>query len=189
MTERRSGFGRWVCDTHVLVSGLLWPRGTAGRAFALATQRGGKLLMSEATLGELHHVLFRPKFDRFASRAIRADFLAALMPLVELVPASAPVRACRDPKDDKFLEVALHGNADALISGDDDLCVLDPFHGVPILRPVQFVALFEPPDDVQQAPPPHTLREPRPSYTSARMPDLLAAFLARRHGLLPAKTP
>ncbi len=182
MTERRSGLGRWVCDTNVIVSGLLWPRGIVGHAFALMTRHGSKLLMSEATLGELHHVLFGPKFDRFASHTVRSDFLNALMPLVELVPASAPIRACRDPRDDMFLEVALHGNADALVSGDEDLCVLHPFHNVPILRPTEFVALFASPDD-PQAQLPHAVQDPGPAYRTGRMPDLLAAFLNRRHGI------
>ena len=182
MTERRSGFGRWVCDTNVIVSGLLWRRGTAGEAFALSTRHGSKLLMSEATLGELHRVLFRPKFDRFVTRDIRAGFLTALMPLVELVPPSTPIRACRDPKDDMFLEVAVHGNADALISGDADLGVLHPFLGLPILKPAQFVALFGSPDD-QPAAFSRAMQEPIPKYRTGRMPDGLAAFLAQRHGI------
>lgn len=182
MTERRGGFGRWVCDTNVIVSGLLWRRGTAGRAFALLTRHGSTLLMSEATLGELHRVLLRPKFDRFETRAVRLDFLNALMPLVELVPASAPIRACRDPGDDMFLEVAVHGSADALISGDEDLCVLHPFHGVPVLRPAQLMTLFGLPDD-PAASPSRSLQEPTPAYQTSRMPVQLAAFLAQRHGI------
>ena len=48
------------------------------------------------------------------------------------------VSACRDPKDDKFLHVALNGNAEAIVAGDRDLLVLDPFHGVRILSPTAF---------------------------------------------------
>jgi uncharacterized protein len=163
-TERRAGFGRWVCDTNVLISALLRPQGTAGRAFGRAVQHG-KLLVSQPTLAELHDVLFRPKFDRYVSHAVRSQFLADLMPLLELVPASAAIRACRDPKDDKFLEVAVHGNADALISGDEDLLLLHPFHGVPFLAPAAFIARFEssgPGDDEAASAP--VLQEPRAAY-------------------------
>jgi predicted nucleic acid-binding protein len=47
---------------------------------------------------------------------------------------------CRDPKDDKFLEAALTSQADCLVTGDADLLVLDPFEGIPILRPAEFLA-------------------------------------------------
>ena len=53
---------------------------------------------------------------------------------------TAEVSACRDPKDDKFLELALSGAATHLISGDDDLLALHPFRGVAILSPHDFVA-------------------------------------------------
>ena len=48
---------------------------------------------------------------------------------------------CRDPDDDKFLELAVSGNADYLVSGDDDLLALHPFREIPILRPAEFLAL------------------------------------------------
>ncbi len=140
MTERHSGPLRCVCDTNVLVSLLLRPGGTPGQAFTRAVRDGGKLLVSKATLVELDDVLSRPKFDRYVSRATRSQFLVDLMPLMELIPPSLPIRACRDPRDDKFLEVAVHGDADALVTGDDDLLALDPFHGVAILTPQDFLA-------------------------------------------------
>ena len=49
-------------------------------------------------------------------------------------------QACRDPRDDKFLDVALGGGAKALITGDLDLLALHPFHDLPILSPAQFLA-------------------------------------------------
>ena len=50
---------------------------------------------------------------------------------------------CRDPKDDKFLDVAVAGHADALVSGDEDLLVLHPFQGIPIVQPAEFLAMFD----------------------------------------------
>jgi predicted nucleic acid-binding protein len=50
-----------------------------------------------------------------------------------------PVHACRDPNDDKFLEVAINGSADFILSGDSDLLALHPFHDIPIFSPSQFL--------------------------------------------------
>jgi predicted nucleic acid-binding protein len=51
------------------------------------------------------------------------------------------VKGCRDPKDDKFLEIALNGHADLIISGDKDLLDLNPFRGIPILSPAGYLKL------------------------------------------------
>ena len=58
----------------------------------------------------------------------------------ELVEVTAAVSACRDPKDYKFLELALSGAATHIISGDGDLLALHPFRGITILSPHDFVA-------------------------------------------------
>jgi len=57
----------------------------------------------------------------------------------EVVFITERIVACRDPKDDKFLELAVNGRADLIISGDVDLLALDPFRGVPIVTPAAFV--------------------------------------------------
>jgi predicted nucleic acid-binding protein len=49
------------------------------------------------------------------------------------------IRACRDPDDDKFLELAVNGRADMIVSGDVDLLALRPFRGIPVLGPAAFV--------------------------------------------------
>jgi uncharacterized protein len=59
-----------------------------------------------------------------------------------MVPIVQTVRACRDPGDDKFLEVAVNGQADLMITGDRDLLDLDPFMGIAILADLdQFGAM------------------------------------------------
>jgi putative PIN family toxin of toxin-antitoxin system len=57
----------------------------------------------------------------------------------EFVHIPSPIRACRDPRDDKFLELAVHGRADILITGDADLLALHPFQGIAILTPAAFL--------------------------------------------------
>jgi uncharacterized protein len=131
---------RWVLDTNVLISRLLLPGGTAARAVdhALAL---GVLLVSDDTLAELAQVLSRPKFDRWVSLAERQRFLQLLGGVARHVLITHRVQACRDPRDDKFLQVALNGEAEAIVTGARDLLALDPFHGVRIMQPVDFCSI------------------------------------------------
>jgi putative PIN family toxin of toxin-antitoxin system len=91
------------------------------------------------TLEELESVLFRPKFDMYLTLNERLDFFDNLKHTAEFIESVAPVSACRDPKDDKFLALALTGHADFILSGDDDLLVLHPFRGIDILNPRQYL--------------------------------------------------
>ena len=128
----------WVVDTNVLLGRLLAPRGVAARAVDRALARG-VLLVSEATLEELAEVLARPKFDPYLSRQERQRFIALLGGVARVVPIHHHLHACRDPKDDKFLDMALSGGAKAIITGDQDLLALHPFHTIPILSPAEFL--------------------------------------------------
>ncbi|NWG74848.1 MAG: putative toxin-antitoxin system toxin component, PIN family [Rubrivivax sp.] len=132
MAERR-----WVLDTNTLVSRLLLPGRTAARAVDHALALGTPLV-SDETLTELAEVLSRPRFDRWVTVAERQRFLQLLGGVARRVTITHRVQACRDPKDDKFLHVALNGGAEAIVTGDRDLLVLDPFHGVRILTPADF---------------------------------------------------
>jgi putative PIN family toxin of toxin-antitoxin system len=125
---------RIVIDTNVLVSRLLVPRSVPGEAVRRAVDVG-TLLVSEATMAELTSVLGRSKLDPYVSIEERQQFLRLLGRIVEMVPILHRVRACRDPKDDKFLEVAVNGEAGLIISGDRDLVDLRAFRGIPVLTP------------------------------------------------------
>jgi len=129
---------RFVADTNVLVSRLLAPSSTAAQAVDQALAHGN-LLGSKETLAELAEVLARPKFDPYVSREDRREFIRLLGGVMQVVPILRRVAACRDPRDDKFLDVALAGEAAAIISGDKDLLVLNPWHGIPILTPAEFL--------------------------------------------------
>ncbi len=134
MTE----FLRFVVDTNVLVSRLLAPRSTAAQAVDQALAHGN-LLGSEETLAELAEVLARPTFDPYVPREDRREFIHMLGGVMQVVPILRRLAACRDPRDDKFLDVALAGEAAAIISGDKDLFVLNPWHGILILTPAEFL--------------------------------------------------
>jgi uncharacterized protein len=129
---------RIIADTNCLVSRLLLPSSVPGDAVRKAVD-SGLLLVSEATMNELADVLARPKFDRYVGLEDRQQFLRMLLRVAEFVPIVYPVRECRDPKDDKFLDVALNGKADLIVTGDADLLALHPWRGIAILSPARYL--------------------------------------------------
>jgi len=125
------------------VSALLVPGSKPRRALDRAFQEG-RVLLSFATLAELYDVLHRKQFRRYTEEEDARSFLAALARDSEWIDVDVQVNACRDPRDNKFLEIALSGRATHLISGDADLLVLDPFQGIRILSPQEFLDLASP---------------------------------------------
>lgn len=131
---------RTVIDTSVIVSAVLLPRSVPRQAFDTAASRGA-LLVSEETIAELDEVLRRPKFDMYVSETRRLQFLAALLREAEVIAVVDVVSDCRDPKDNKFLELALSGRGSHIVTGDLDLLVLHPFRGIAIVSPQSFLAV------------------------------------------------
>jgi putative PIN family toxin of toxin-antitoxin system len=129
---------RVVVETSALVSRLLLPHSTPGRAARKAVD-DARLLASAATVEELVEVLSRRKFDPYVTVEERQGFLRLLGRIVEMVPVVHTVRECRDPRDDKFLELAVNGEADVIVSGDADLLVLHPFRTIPVLAPAAYL--------------------------------------------------
>jgi putative PIN family toxin of toxin-antitoxin system len=129
---------RIVVDTNVYVSRLLREGSMAGQAVARAWTEA-TTLVSIATLEELRAVLMREKFARYFRRAQIDPYVTQVWNLGLQIVDAPPIRACRDPKDDKFLEVAVHGQADAIVTGDQDMLDLNPFRGIAILAPRQYV--------------------------------------------------
>ncbi len=96
------------------------------------------ILRSSETFAEVSQVVMRRKFDAYLSVAERELFLAGFYDTSHHITVTQRVQACRDPKDNKFLELALCGKAELILSGDNDLLALHPFCGIPILAPAQF---------------------------------------------------
>lgn len=130
---------RYVVDTSILVSALLLPSSVPRQTVDYAFSQG-IVLASISTIEELDAVLRRPKFDRYIHEDERLRFLAKFINDTSLVEVTEIIDECRDAKDNKFLELALSGNATSIISGDDDLLVLHPFRGIPIITPQAFVS-------------------------------------------------
>ncbi|HYN60415.1 MAG TPA: putative toxin-antitoxin system toxin component, PIN family [Rubrivivax sp.] len=135
---------RVVLDTSTLVGAALKPGSVPHRALLLALARAD-VCASVQTWLELERVMQHPRFDRYLARGVRLEFAAALrqsMQFFAVTPAdeAALQPPCRDASDHKFLALVQVCQADALVSSDDDLRVLNPWRGVPVLRPAEFLA-------------------------------------------------
>lgn len=135
---------RWVLDTNVVLSALIWPGGVSGR-LRLAWQ-GGLFtpLVSRVTASELIRVLAYPKFK--LTHTEQHDLLADYLPWTQAVRVPDPPPAtppCRDPHDLPFLQLALVAKADALVTGDDDLLSLAPWRAIALLTPAQAIKALE----------------------------------------------
>ncbi|MEO1016969.1 MAG: putative toxin-antitoxin system toxin component, PIN family [Pseudomonadota bacterium] len=133
---------RIVFDTNVLISASLLPAGLPRRAVEALREHGGSLAFSDETFGELRSRLQRSKFDKYVSKIRRQLFLAQLEAVSVWVAIEGKEMGCRDADDDKLLETALTGNADCIVTGDQDLLVMGPFRSIPIVEPRQFLALI-----------------------------------------------
>ena len=133
---------RVVVDTNVLISAALRPVGTPRAVVDTIRQTGGVLLFANEPFQELHSRLLRPKFDRYVSQTVRLTYLVQLMGVSERVSITGAKLGCADPQDDMFLETAMVGEADCLITGDRHLLEMTPFRGISILTPAAFLNAY-----------------------------------------------
>jgi putative PIN family toxin of toxin-antitoxin system len=128
---------RIVVDTNIFVSSVLKANSFPFLVVRWIDQHAG-LLKSPATEQEILNVLGRPHIAAVTIPSFRQD-LAKLLAKAEMVTIVERIVACRDPTDDKFLELAVNGRADLMVTGDGDLLALDPFRDIPILTPAAFL--------------------------------------------------
>ena len=130
---------RVVIDTNVLISSLFFTTTTPARAVEKAATKA-QLVATTETLRELIEQLLLPKFDRYVRRERREALLQRVASLVEIVEVLQHIRASRDARDDKFLDAAVNGRADVIVTGDKDLLELYPFRGIAIVTPADYTA-------------------------------------------------
>jgi putative PIN family toxin of toxin-antitoxin system len=130
---------RVVIDTNVLISGLFSITSTPALAVEKAVTHA-QLVATIETLRELIEKVHSPKYDRYVRREQRDSLLERVASLVEIIDVIQSIRASRDPLDDKFLEAAVNGRADVIVTGDKDLLDLNPFRGIAILTPAAYLA-------------------------------------------------
>jgi putative PIN family toxin of toxin-antitoxin system len=131
---------RVVIDTNVLISSVLKASSWPGFVVQWIAVHGG-LLKSVAVEDELFQVLRRPRIAKVAA-PIQVTALAELFADAEMVTITETFAICRDPADDKFLELAVNGRAELIVSGDDDLLVLGSVRGIPIMTPARFGRVY-----------------------------------------------
>ncbi len=132
-------------DTNIFIRALIKPQGSVGPVLTRLRDGDYILLYAELLLDEL--------LAKFALPRIRAKYhlsdedvetvLALILLRGEPITPNRRITACRDPKDNIVLEVAVAGQADFIVTGDNDLLVLHPFEGIPIVGPSEFLEALE----------------------------------------------
>lgn len=149
---------RVVFDTNVILSALCFPSGRLAWLRGHWAARVVQVLGSRPAVDELIAALAYPKFDLSPSdvAALLGDFL----PYVEVidVPESRKGPRCRDAGDQKFVDLAIAGHADVLVTGDRDLLVLGGAVPFAIEAPTDYARRFGEALGVQ---------EPRAAYRRA----------------------
>ncbi len=128
----------FVFDTNVLLSAALSARSASSTALRNAL-REGIVVYSTSTLAELEDKIRLPKFDKYQPLSRRLDFFHDYETWGFPTHVTCKITACRDPKDDKFLELAKSASADCIVTKDKDLLVLHPFEGIPIINVTHFL--------------------------------------------------
>lgn len=137
----KSSTAYYVFDANVFISAMLMEDSVPGQALVAACETG-QLLLSRSILTELNDVLRRPRLEKYLHDKERMHFLTSVVHVAHVVETSESITACRDPKDNKYLELALSGQAACIVTGDRDLLALNPFRGIPILTPKRFLDTF-----------------------------------------------
>ena len=128
-----------VLDSNLIVSAFLNPKSVAAQALSIGLEHFS-VACSKETFAELVDVLARDKFDKYVSKAARAALLELYAQSVLFFDAPVTVADCKDPKDNKFLALALVAEAKVFVSGDKkDLLVLNPYKGIEIIGLRAFV--------------------------------------------------
>jgi uncharacterized protein len=126
-----------IFDTSTLISACIYPDRTLARIFQQALIKY-QLVVSRETLEELTTVLARPKFDTWRSMEQRKEWIKRYAKAVVVFPITINVTDCRDPKDNKFLDLALSAEANIVVVSDDDLLTLNPYNDVEIIGVIEF---------------------------------------------------
>jgi|SRR6185312_3100024 len=131
----------FVFDTNTLVSAFLSEHSKPTLAYEKA-KRIGQLSASIETYDEFCDVFVRDKFDKYISLETRLSIIDEYRVIAIFSEIFETITDCRDPKDDKFLELAVSASASCIITGDKDLLILHPFRNIPILNAVDFLNNF-----------------------------------------------
>ncbi len=132
----------FVFDTNSLISASILPNSFLRQAFEKALKLGS-IASSQEVFEEYTEVLFRRKFDKyFIFDEERFTILNLIQTKLLIFSPVEKITDCRDPKDNKFLELSISSKASCIISGDKDLLALHPFREILILNATDFINNF-----------------------------------------------
>jgi len=130
-----------VIDTNIFVSAFLGSKNAKLIMRDIFTDQYS-LIMSHEQLQEIKFVLQRPKFDKYILPHELSKFIS-LLSYKTIVPSIyEKINDCRDEKDNMILEAAVYGNADFIITSDNDLLTLNPYRWIRIVSPATFIKQF-----------------------------------------------
>ncbi len=130
---------RTVLDTNILISRVLTPNSAIAQ-FTRKIIDHCDIIASQETVDELVSVMQRLCHKGVLQEDDMEHFISMYKEIIEWVPVIERIQACRDLKDDKFLELAVNGNAEYIVTGDKDLLVLHPFRDILIVTPADYVS-------------------------------------------------
>jgi len=133
-----------VIDTNVIVSSVIKKTGVTFSLIEKWKKKGFILLLSEPIIKEILEVLSRPRIraiSKMSKEEIR-EFGLLLYEGSRLIEPATSIIACQDPDDNKFLECAVSGEADYIVSKDKHLLDLEEYEGIKILTPEGFLDML-----------------------------------------------
>ena len=141
-----------VLDTNVLVSGLLTPFGTSGEIVRMVSAGNLVIQYDSRILLEYKDVLYRPKFQ------FNSEHIDLLLDYIkkngQLVPTLPLKHSLPDPDDEPFLEIAVGGKAECLITGNKAHYPRHFREGIKIFSPSEFINFYR--KKTKHTEPPHT---------------------------------
>jgi len=136
---------RAIVDINILIRAVIMPSGTVGPVITRLRDGDYTLVYSAPLIDEVLEKLTLPRIrEKYHLNDQDIDDLLALIALRgELVTPTRKVKICRDPQDDMFIEAALAGNAEVVVTGDEDLLTLREFETVRFITPRLFLARLD----------------------------------------------
>ena len=131
----------FIFDTNTLISAYILTDSKSRRAYNKAFD-AGILIYSTATFDEFAETFVRLKFEKYLPLDKRFSAIKEFLAKAASIDVEIVISECRDPKDNKFLELAVSANAACIVTGDKDLLVLHPFRGISILNATDFLNEF-----------------------------------------------
>jgi putative PIN family toxin of toxin-antitoxin system len=129
---------RFVLDSNIVVSAMMFPNSIPGQAFKKAF-REGEVVVSRESMDGLSRTVLHPKFDRYVPLPLRQLFLQEFDLSTLSIQLTSVVNECRDPNDDHLLALGVDAKAKVFITGDRDLLTMHPFRGISLLSAAEFL--------------------------------------------------